>query len=109
MASITHTPSESLIYAARLDASRSVAKWRWTLFGVILSIVPIINIILIGISTIVLNVLTPTIDLSAPQRQALYFQNPARYTVEYRYTAKRLRCMRTFYGWLAGVIILNLF
>jgi len=109
MVSITHTPSASLIHAARLDASRSVAKWRWTLFGVILSIVPIINIILIGISTIVLNVLTPTIDLSAPQRQALYFQNPARYTVEYRRTAKRLRCMQTFYGWLAGVIILNLF
>lgn len=109
MASITQTPSASLIHAARLDASRSVAKWRWTLFGVILSIVPIINIILIGISTIVLNVLTPTIDLSAPQRQALYFQNPARYTLEYRRTAKRLRCMQTFYGWLAGVIILNLF
>lgn len=109
MASITQTPSASLIHAARLDASRSVAKWRWTLFGVILSIVPIINIILIGISTIVLNVLTPTIDLSAPQRQVLYFQNPARYTLEYRRTAKRLRCMQTFYGWLAGVIILNLF
>ncbi|MYB94414.1 hypothetical protein F4054_08580 [Candidatus Poribacteria bacterium] len=109
MASITQTASASLIHAARLDASRSVAKWRWTLLGVILSIVPIINIVLIGISTIVLSVLTPTINLSAPQRQALYFQNPARYTVEYRRTAKRLRCMRTFYGWLTGVIILNLF
>lgn len=109
MVSITHTHSESLIYAARLDASRSVAKWRWTLFGVILSIVPIINIVLIGISTVVLSILTPTIDLSAPQRQALYFQNPARYTVEYRRIVKRLRCMQTFYGWLAGVIILNLF
>jgi hypothetical protein len=103
------TPSVSLIHAARLDASRSVAKWRWTLLGVILSIVPIINIVLIGISTLVLNVLTPTIDLSAPQRQVLYFQNPARYTAEYRRTAKRLRCLRTFYGWLAGIIILNLF
>ena len=109
MASITQTPSASLIHAARLDASRSVAKWHWTLFGVILSIVPIINIVLIGISTIVLSVLTPTIDLSAPQRQTLYFQNPARYTVEYRRTAKRLRCIQTFYGWLTGIIILNLF
>jgi hypothetical protein len=109
MAFRTQTPSASLIHAARSDASRNVAKWRWTLFGVILSIVPIINIALIGISTIVLSILTPTIDLSAPQRQALYFQNPARYTLEYRRTAKRLRCMRTFYGWLAGVIILNLF
>ncbi|MCY3741738.1 MAG: hypothetical protein OXH00_12020 [Candidatus Poribacteria bacterium] len=109
MASITQTPSVSLIHAARLDASRSVAKWRWTLFGVILSIVPTVNIVLLGISTIVLSVLTPTIDLSVPQRQSLYFQNPARYTVEYRRTAKRLRCMQTFYGWLTGVIILNLF
>lgn len=109
MAFRTQTPSASLIHAARLDASRNVAKWRWTLFGVMLSLVPIITIVLIGISTIVLSILTPTIDLSTPQRQALYFQNPARYTVEYRRTAKRLRCMRTFYGWLAGVIILNLF
>ena len=109
MAFRTQTPSASLIHAARLDASRCVSKWRWALFGVILSIVPIVNIVLICLSTIVLSVLTPTIDLSAPQRQAVYFQNPARYTVEYRRTAKRLRCMQTFYGWLAGVIILNLF
>lgn len=103
------TPSVSLINAAQADASRSVSKWRWTLFGMILSIVPIVNIILISISTIVLSVLTPPIDLSTSKRQALYFQNPARYTAEYRRTAKRLRCLRTFYGWLAGVIILNLF
>lgn len=103
------TPSVSLTNAARSDASRSVSKWRWTLFGTILSIVPIVNIILISISTIVLSVLTPPIDLSTSKRQALYFQNPARYTAEYRRTAKRLRCLRTFYGWLAGIIILNLF
>lgn len=109
MASITQTPSASLIYAARLDASRSVAKWRWMAFGVILSIVPIFNIVLLGVSTIALSVLTPTIDLSAPKRQSLYFQNPARYTMEYRRIAKRLRCMQTFYGWLVGIIILNVF
>ena len=103
------TPSVSLTNAARADASRSVSKWRWTLFGIILSIVPIVNIILISISTIVLSVLTPPIDLSTSKRQALYFQNPVRYTAEYRRTAKRLRCLRTFYGWLAGIIILNLF
>ncbi|RKU08660.1 hypothetical protein C6503_22985 [Candidatus Poribacteria bacterium] len=79
------------------------------MFGVILSIVPIINVILLGVITIVLRVLTPAIDLSTSKRQTLYFQNPARYTVEYRRTAKRLRCMQTFYGWLTGVIILNLF
>lgn len=99
----------SLINAARADASRSVSKWRWTLFGVILSTVPIVSIFLFGISVIVLSVLTPSIDLSTPKRQALYFRNPARYTAEYRRVAKRLRCLRIFYGWLAGVIILNLF
>ena len=103
------TPSVSLTNAARADASRSVSKWRWTLFGVILSIVPIVSIFLLGISVIVLSVLTPPIDLSTPKRQALYFRNPARYTAEYRRVAKRLRCLRIFYGWLAGVIILNLF
>lgn len=103
------TPSVSLTNAARADASRSVSKWRWTLFGVILSIVPIVSIFLFGISVIVLSVLTPPIDLSTPKRQALYFRNPARYTAEYRRVAKRLRCLRIFYGWLAGVIILNLF
>ena len=103
------TSSASLIHAARSDASRSVSKWRWTVLGVMLSIVPIVNIVLFGISAVVLSALTPTIDLSTPERRERYFQNPARYTVEYRRIAKRLRCLRTFYGWLAGVIIFNLF
>ena len=103
------TSSASLIHAARSDASRSVSKWRWTVLGVMLSIPPIFNIVLFGISAVVLNALTPTIDLSTPERRERYFQNPARYTVEYRRIAKRLRRMRTFYGWLVGVIILNLF
>ena len=109
MARMASTPPISLTNAAQADASRSVSKWRWTLFGVILSIVPIVSIFLLGISVIVLSVLTPPIDLSTPKRQALYFRNPARYTAEYRRVAKRLRCLRIFYGWLAGVIILNLF
>ena len=103
------TPFVSLTNAAQADASRSVSKWRWTLFGVMLSIVPIVSVFLFGISVIVLSVLTPPIDLSTPKRQALYFQNPARYTAEYRRVAKRLRCLWVFYGWLAGVIILSLF
>lgn len=74
-----------------------------------LSIPPGLNIILWGISAIVLSVLTPTIDLSTPEQRERYFRNPARYTVEYRRIAKRLRRIRTFYGWLMGVIILNLF
>lgn len=103
------TLSASLIHAARSDALRSVSRWRWTVLGAVLSIVPIVNIVLFGMSTVVLSALTPMIDLSTPERRERYFQNPARYTVEYRRIAKRLRCLRTFYGWLAGVIIFNLF
>ena len=109
MGSELKTSSTSLIYAARSDASRNVSKWGWTLLGVMLSVPPVVNIVLLGISAVVLNALTPTIDLSTPERRELYFQNPARYTVEYRHIVKRLRCMRTFYGWLAGIIIFNLF
>lgn len=109
MVSGTKTPSALLICMARVDASRSVSKWRWTVFGAVLSILPIFNIVLLGLSTVVMIALTPKIDLSTPKRLTFYFQNPAYYTVEYQRAAKRLRCMRTFYGWLAGVIILNLF
>ena len=109
MAPETRIPSASLICVARDDASRSVSKWRWTVFGAVLSILPIINVVFLGISTVVMSMLAPKIDLSTPKRLTLYFQNPACYTTEYRRAAKRLRCLWTFYGWLAGVIILNLF
>jgi hypothetical protein len=101
--------AELLTDIARADALQSVSGWRWTVFGVILGIVPILNVVLLGITTVIVSVLTPNIDLSSPQRLAFYFQNPACYTAAYRRTAKRLRCMRTLYGWLAGVIILNFF
>ncbi len=101
--------TESLVAVARLDALQSVSKWRWAVFGVILSIVPVVNIILLGMAVVVISVLTPNIDLSLSNRLAFYFQNPACYTAEYRKTAKRLRYMWTLYGWLAGAIIINLF
>ncbi len=109
MAPETRTPSVSLIHVARTDAARSVSKWRWIAFGAVLSVLPVINIVLLGISTLVMGTLAPKIDLSTPKRLTFYFQNPACYTAEYRRTAKRLRCIRTFYGWLAGVIIFSLF
>ena len=109
MAPETGIPSVSLIRVARTDASRSVLKWRWTVCGAVLSILPTINIVLLGISIVVMGTLAPKIDLSTPNRLTLYFQNPACYTMEYQRAAKRLRCLWTFYGWLAGVIILNLF
>lgn len=109
MAPETRTPSASLIHVARIDAACSVSKWRWIAFGAVLSVPPVINIVLLGISTLVIGTLAPKIDLSTAKRLTFYFQNPACYTAEYRRTAKRLRCIRTFYGWFAGVIILNLF
>ena len=104
----TKTSSASLIRVAQIDASRSVSRWRWVVFGAVLSILPAINILLLGISTVVMSILTPKINLSTPKRLMPYFQNPAGYTAEYRRTAKRLRCLRTFYGWLAGIVMLNL-
>lgn len=101
--------AESLTDIARSDALQSVSGWRWTVLGVILGIVPAINVILLGVFTVIVSVLTPNIDLSSSKRLVFYFQNPACYTAEYRKTAKRFRCMRTLYGWLAGVIILNFF
>ena len=109
MDSKTRMPSASVIRVARLDASQSVSKWGWTAFGVALSVVPIINIVLLGISAVIVSVLTPNMDLSSSKRLELYFVNPACYTAEYRKTTKRLRCMWTLYGWLAGVIVLNFF
>ncbi len=109
MAPETSIPSALLIRVARVDASRSVSKWRWIVFGAVLSILPAINIVFLGISAVIMGTLTPKIDLSSPKRLTLYFENPACYTVEYQRTAKRLRCLRILYGWLAGFIILNLF
>ncbi len=100
---------ESLTDIARTDALRNVSRVRWATLGVILGIVPTVNIILFGIFIGIVSVLTPKIDLSTAKRLAFYFQNPACYTVEYRKTAKRLRSLWTLYGWLAGVIGLNFF
>ena len=101
--------AESLVDVVRWDALQNVSRWRWTVFGVILSIVPVVNIILLGIAAVVISVLTPNLDLSSSNRLAFYFQNPAYYTMKYRKTVKRLRYMWTLYGWLAGAIIINFF
>ena len=105
----TSSPDVSLIRVAWADASRSVSKWRWLLFGAVLSVLPALNIVLLGISAVVIGTLTPKIDLSTPKRLAHYFQNPACYTVEYQRMAKRLRRLRTLHGWLAGIMILRFF
>ena len=109
MDSKTRMLSASVIRVARLDASQSASKWRWAVFGVALGIVPIFNIVLLGISAVVVSLFTPNMDLSSLKRLECYFQNPACYTAEYRRTTKRLRCMWMLYGWLAGIIVLSFF
>lgn len=104
----TRISDTDLIQEAGADAARSVSKWRWIVFGAVLGLPPALNVVLLGISTLVVRSLTPHIDLSAPKRLACYFQNPASYTAAYHRAAKRVRCLRTFYGWFAGVIIFNL-
>ena len=101
--------AESLIGIARADALRNVSRLRWGGLGAMLSIVPMINIILLGVGILVARHLTPTIDLSLPERLEHYFQNPASYTDVYCRTAKRRRETWVFYGWLAGVVISHLF
>ena len=101
--------AESLTDIARADAVRSVSRLRWAVFGVVLGVLPTLNVILFGVFIVIVSVLTPKIDLSTSKRLEFYFQNPARYTATYRKTAKRLCSLWMLYGWLAGVIILNCF
>ena len=101
--------TESLADVARLDALQSVSRLRWAAFGVVLSIVPAVSVVLLGVNAVIVSVLTPKMDLSSSKRLEFYFQNPACYTTEYRQTAKRLRSMWTLYGWLAGAVIINFF
>lgn len=94
--------------AAGIDAARSTAKWRWALFGAVLGLMPVIGIVLLGLSAFVLQRLTGKIDLSTPRRLAHYLQNPACYTRVYQQHVKRVRCLWVLYGWLIGVAIFNL-
>lgn len=107
MAPATRLPSESVIHAARVDAARCISMW-WAAFGAVLGLLSPLNIVFLGFSAFVTRGLTPKLDLSAPKRLVPYFQNPAGYTVAYQETAKRVRCRRLLYGWLAGVMLYRL-
>lgn len=74
-----------------------------------MGVLPVINWVLLGISIIIICVLTPKINLSTPERVRIYSQHPALYTARYRTTAKRVQLRSAFCGWIAGVAILNLF
>ncbi len=98
------TSSALLINTAKSDARRSVSKWRWGIFGLCLSILPKINILALAIVVLVVYILIPRIDLSISKRVEIYSQHPALYTMHYRKTAKIVRLMSIFYGWIIGVI-----
>ena len=105
----TDKPSSCLTCLAQAEARRSVSKWRWRALGACFGVLPVINLVMLGISIIIISILTPKIDLSTPERVGIYSQHPARYTAQYRTTAKRVRLRSVFCGWIAGVAILNLF
>ena len=109
MTYINETPSGCLAHLAQAEARRSVSKWRWRALGACFGVLPVINWGMLGISIIVICILTPKINLSTPERVRIYSQHPARYTARYCTTAKRVRLRSTFCGWIVGVAILNLF
>lgn len=112
MANTTEISSAVLIRIAQAEARRDVSKWRWRTFGMSLCLVPVINVVVLGIVILFVYLLIPTIDLSSPERVSVYSQHPALYTEQYRKTAKTLRAINIFCGWIIGIIIilfLNLF
>lgn len=98
--------SAVLIRVAQADARRDVSKWRWRTFGVGLSILPVFNFVVLGIVILIVYLIIPTIDLSSSERVNVYSQHPALYTQYYRKTAKTLRAMNIFCGWIIGIIIM---
>lgn len=98
------TSSTLLISAARLDARRSVSKWRWGVLGICLSFLPIIGVISLCVVLLVVYILIPKIDLSTSEKVELYSQHPALYTVHYRKTAKTVRVLSCLFGWIFGAL-----
>lgn len=103
------TPSACLTRLAQAAARRSVSKWRWRALGACFGVLPVINLVMLGISIILINILTPKINLSTLERVRIYSQHPALYTAQYCTTAKRVQLRSTFCGWIAGVSVLNFF
>lgn len=98
-----------LITHAKTDARKSVSKLRWGILGICLSFLPKVNILALAITILVVSILKPKIDLSTSERVEIYSQHPALYTEYYRKTAKIVRFMSVFCGWLIGLIYLDFF
>ena len=103
------TSSALLISTARLDARRSVSKWRWGVLGFCLSLLPVINVIALGVVILVVFILLPRIDLSSSERVEIYSQHPALYAEYYRKTGKTVRVLSYLCGWLLGAICIVFF
>ena len=109
MAKKIQTSSTLIIRTAQTDARRNVSKWRWGTLGICLSLLPFFKIYVFGIAAVFVYLSVPKIDLSTPERVRIYSEHPALYTEQYRKTAKKLRFIRIFCGWIAGITILNPF
>lgn len=103
------TSSALLITHAKTNARKSVSKLRWGVLGICLSFLPKVNILALGITILVVYILIPKIDLSTSERVEIYSQHPALYTEYYRKTAKTVRLLSVFCGWIIGVICLVFF
>ncbi len=103
------TSSALLITHAKTDARKSVSKLRWGVLGICLSFLPKVYILALGITILVVSILIPKIDLSISERVEIYSQHPALYTEYYRKTAKTVRLLSVFCGWIIGVICLVFF
>ena len=103
------TSSALLISTARLDARRSVSKWRWGVLGFCLSFLPIVNVVAVGIASLIAYLIGPKIDLSTTEKVEIYSQHPALYTLYYCKTAKTVRFLSILCGWIIGVICIVFF
>lgn len=103
------TSSVLLITHAKAAARKGVSKLRCLLLGFCLGFLPKVHILALGIVIFVVYILKPKIDLSTSEQVEIYSQHPALYTEYYRKTAKKVRFMGVFFGWIIGLICLVYF
>lgn len=103
------TSSALLISTARLDARRSVSKWRWSVLGFCLSFLPVVNVVAVGIASLIAYLIEPKIDLSTTEKVEMYSQHPALYTGQFRKRARIVRIVSILCGWGIGIICVVFF
>lgn len=98
-----------LISAARLDARRSVSKWRWSVLGFCLSFLPVVNVVSVGIASLIAYLIRPKIDMSTSEKVEVYSEHPALYTEQFRKMVRIVRIVSILCGWVIGLICVVFF